>query len=58
MSTVRYVSIKDAAARLSVSPDTIRRMIYANKLPHVRVGRVIRIPLDALAPDALAEGVA
>ncbi|WP_406710797.1 excisionase family DNA-binding protein [Trueperella pyogenes] len=58
MNTVSYVSIQGAAERLNVHHSTIRRMIYAGKLPHVRVGRVIRIPLDALTPDVLAEGVA
>ncbi|WP_216378400.1 helix-turn-helix domain-containing protein [Arcanobacterium phocae] len=50
---VSYTTINGAAHCLDVHPDTIRRMIYANKLPHVKVGRVIRIPLDALTPAAL-----
>lgn len=48
-----YTSISGAAERLDVHPDTIRRLIYAGKLPHVRIGRAIRIPLDALTLDAL-----
>ncbi|MFY9262529.1 MAG: helix-turn-helix domain-containing protein [Arcanobacterium sp.] len=50
-----YTTIKGAAEHLEVHPDTIRRMIYAQKLPHVRIGRAIRIPLSALSVDALKE---
>lgn len=50
-----YVSITDAAERLNVHPDTVRRMIYAQKLPSVRVGRLVRIPLEALTLEALQD---
>ena len=53
-TSTAYTSVKDAAKRLDVHPDTVRRMIYAGELPHVRIGRAIRIPLDALTLDALA----
>lgn len=50
----QYVTIKDAATALSCAERTIQRLIYAGKLPHVKVGRAIRIPADALTLDALA----
>jgi excisionase family DNA binding protein len=50
-----YVSIKGAAVRYDVSTDLIRDMVRDGRLPHVRFGRVIRIPLSALTPDELSK---
>lgn len=52
-TTPAFTTIKGAATMLGVHADTIRRLIYADKLPHVKIGRVIRIPIDALTVDAL-----
>jgi len=44
MSTTEMISISEAAARLSVGPKTIRRMIAEGDLPARRIGkRLIRI---------------
>lgn len=51
-----YTSVKGAATLLDCHPDTIRHMLYAGELPYVRVRRAIRIPLNALTVDALADG--
>lgn len=51
-----YTSIKGAATLLDCHPDTIRHMIYAGELPHVRIRKAIRIPLTALTVEALADG--
>lgn len=47
-TTRRYVSIQDAATYLSVSAQTIRRMLAAGELTRYRAGRVIRIDLNQL----------
>lgn len=46
------ITIAEAARRLSVSSDTIRRMIAKGELPMVRIGRLVRIPAEAV--DRLA----
>lgn len=38
-----YVSVKEAADYLGVSPKTIYNLIYRQELPCVRVGRAVRI---------------
>lgn len=38
------MNVKEAAYWLDVSEDTIRRMVAAGQLEHVRVRRTIRIP--------------
>lgn len=48
-----YTTVQGAAEYLQVNPATIRRAINAEKLDYVRVGRAIRIPLEALTPEAL-----
>lgn len=42
-----YWSVKEAAAYFGVSEDTIRRMIAAEELEHVRLRGAIRIPKGA-----------
>lgn len=43
------VSIDDAAATLGMSTKSVRRRISDGTIPAVRIGRLIRIPADALA---------
>ena len=45
----RLLRIPDAAARLAVSPRTVRRMIASGRLPAVRLGRVVRLREEDLA---------
>ena len=40
--------ISDVAEILDVTPATVRRHIKTNDLPHIKVGRLIRIPKEAL----------
>lgn len=40
------LSISDVAEILNVTPVTVRRHI--NDLPHIKVGRLVRIPKDSL----------
>ena len=57
------VSVAAAAERYGVHPYTIRRAIWDKRIPVMRVGRQIRLDLDALdalfrveaAPDADAQ---
>lgn len=41
-------SVQDVAAKLAVSPKTIRALILSHKLEAVKVGRLWRITEDAL----------
>ena len=42
------LSISDVAEILNVTPATIRRHIKKNDLPHIKLGRLVRIPKDSL----------
>lgn len=53
-----YLPVPGAAAHLSVSEATIRRAIRAGKLPHVRLGRLVRIAVEDLNEFAAAHRVA
>jgi excisionase family DNA binding protein len=44
----RLLTIKETARELSVSPDTIRRLIYSNELAATRVSRRILVPASEL----------
>ena len=48
MST-QYVSVTELAARLSVSRQTIYTAIKDEELPHVRIGRAIRVSEEAVS---------
>jgi excisionase family DNA binding protein len=39
-----FIDVRQAAAIASVSPMSIYRLIDADVIPHVRIGRLIRIP--------------
>ncbi len=38
-----FLTIREAAERLAVHPDTIRRAIWRRDLSHYRMGRAVRI---------------
>ena len=42
------LSISDVAEILNVTPATVRRHIKQKDIPHVKVGRLVRIPKDSL----------
>jgi excisionase family DNA binding protein len=42
----RLLSLADAAARLSMSPDFLKRLYRTDRLRIVRLGRSIRVPLE------------
>ena len=42
------LSISDVAEILNITPATVRRHIKRNDLPHIKVGRLVRIPKDSL----------
>lgn len=42
------LSISDVAEILNITPATVRRHIKKDDLPHINVGRLVRIPKDFL----------
>ncbi|QEL17444.1 excisionase family DNA-binding protein [Limnoglobus roseus] len=48
-----YLSRVQTARRLNVSLRLVDAMLADGRLPAVRVGGCVRVPLDALTPDAL-----
>ena len=42
------LSITDVAEILNITSATVRRHIKNNDLPHIKVGRLVRIPKDSL----------
>ncbi len=42
------VSMRDAARLLSVSERSVWSLVHSGKLPSIRIGRSVRIPMDAL----------
>ncbi|MFN8590905.1 MAG: helix-turn-helix domain-containing protein [Thermomicrobiales bacterium] len=52
---MEYLTVKETASLLRVSPITVRRYIAAGKLPAERIGRGIRIRRAAI--DELAEPI-
>lgn len=41
----RFMSVAEAARFVSLSERTIRRLIDEGKVPHIRIGASIRIPI-------------
>jgi len=50
-----YKTIREIAELLRVSQATVRRLVAAKKLPSLRVGRSIRLDLEAIR-GLLAKG--
>jgi excisionase family DNA binding protein len=44
---VQLLSVREAATGSGYQPATVRTWANERRFPHVRVGRVIRIPVDA-----------
>lgn len=42
------LTVTEVAEILNVTPATVRRHIKKNDLPHIKVGRLVRIPKDSL----------
>lgn len=45
----RFYTLKEAAAILNVNPSTLSRQCAAGIFPHVKIGRVVRIPVAEVA---------
>lgn len=53
------VSVDDAARRLSISRSLLYELLAAGRLPSVRIGRLRRIPveaLDAFVQEMMSQG--
>src|SRR5689334_17830496 len=44
---VEYMTVREVANRLRVSPITVRRYIKSGRLSAVRVGHAVRVPADS-----------
>ena len=42
------MTVAEAARRLGISPRTVQRQIASGKIPALRLGRSVRIPVDAV----------
>lgn len=42
------ITVREAAARVGLSKDTVYHLIARGKFPYKRVGSVIRVPVKAL----------
>lgn len=43
-----YLTVAEAAKRLDVTPDRVRRLVRAGELPATRFGRALMVPADAV----------
>jgi excisionase family DNA binding protein len=48
MKATQFLTVEDFAGRLGVPPARVRRWLREGRLPHVRLGRTVKIPMDAL----------
>jgi excisionase family DNA binding protein len=47
--TVRLLTVTDVAEALQLSTRTVRRMIAANQIPIIRLGRSVRVHPSAIS---------
>jgi len=47
-SSRQLLTVAQAANRLGLKPATIRRRILERKIPYVKLGRAVRIPVEAI----------
>ena len=56
MAEARYIKVAEAARRLDLTPETIRKRIKAGDLPGVRLGAQLRVDWTALEADFIRGG--
>ena len=49
LETLELLTVGEVAARLRVSPVTVRRLIKSGALEAVRIGRLVRVTPEAVA---------
>lgn len=49
----RYVTVPEAAQRLGVSRSLAYELVKQGRIQTVRLGSVLRVPVEALEPEAL-----
>lgn len=42
------LTIKETAQELGLKERTVRKWLYQGRLPHVKLGRAVRVPQDAV----------
>ena len=47
--TTRLLTVKDVAEALQLSTRTVRRMVTANQIPIIRLGRSVRVHPSAIS---------
>jgi excisionase family DNA binding protein len=55
VQSTRVLTVAAVAERLDVNPATVYRAVSRGELPAIRIGRTIRIPEIALAPNPTPE---
>ena len=48
ITSKQLFTVAQVADRLGLKPSTIRRRILERKLPYVKLGRAVRIPVEAI----------
>ena len=56
MAEARYIKVAEAARRLDLTPETIRKRIKAGDLPGVRLGAQLRVDWTRLEAQLIREG--
>jgi excisionase family DNA binding protein len=44
----KLLNVKEASEMLAVKPATVRAWLLRRRLPHVKVGRAVRIPSESI----------
>jgi len=53
--TQQLLTVDQASAKLGLRPTTIRRKILERRIPFVKLGKAVRIPIEAIE-KMIAEG--
>ncbi|HXX76252.1 MAG TPA: helix-turn-helix domain-containing protein [Nitrospiraceae bacterium] len=48
VTSKQLLSVTEVATRLGLKPATIRRLILERRIPYVKLGRAVRIPVEAV----------
>jgi excisionase family DNA binding protein len=57
-SNAHLLTVNEAAERLGIRPSTVRQWIWTRKIPMVKIGRCVRVPVEAVSRFIEANTVA